>query len=70
MDYSIPVNSATFQPSDSNGATVTINVTVNSDDIIEWDEVIVIDLVDPAQHNIVLSNYSQVMTMSIDQDGN
>ena len=67
-DYTIQ-STQSFSESSGDGDSIMFQVNVISDSIIECDEDIVIDLVDPEKDNVVLSN-TQVTTTIMDQNGN
>ena len=67
-DYSLPVTLMSFLENDGNGATLMFNVDVNSDNLIECDENILIELVDPSKESVMLDS-NIVTTTIIDIDG-
>lgn len=67
MDYHLLVTSMMFRAKDGDGTSLNFGVTVNSDNLIEWEKNIVIHLVEPRQSNIILNN-SQVQTTLKDID--
>ena len=56
-----------FSTGMGNGSMLEFEAIVNSDDFVEWDELIVISLVDPQKSNVLLLT-NQVMITIVDID--
>ena len=67
MDFILP-SPKSFDVGSGSGSNITFDVTVNSDDFIEWNESIVINLMNPGKSNVLFTN-SQVTTTVTDVDG-
>ena len=65
-DYSLP-GMMSFNSGLGDGSTLTFSVDVNADDLIEWDESIVVEILDPTKSNVVFQN-NQYTTNIVDQD--
>ena len=65
-DYTLP-GMMSFNAGAGDGSVLMFSISVNSDDFIEWDESIIVEIFDSMKNNVMISN-SQYMTDIVDQD--
>ena len=65
MDYNLP-DCMSFSAGMGNGDTLEFDVSVNSDDLIEWEECIVIIISDPMKSNVLIDGNSNQYKITID----